>query len=171
MSERRKKKSRKTLILRDLSYFDCQLSLGFSGERGIRTPGTLRFNGFQDRRNRPLCHLSGCKNKTDFRFRKIRVLNVHPQSGIRTCAQGHMTASGMTGGGKKEPEPDEVKPTPNEKKEPVGASKDGFGPTRKRRQTGIGSVCVIMEPVLTRTHEAPFCIAYFFDYICQVSSL
>jgi hypothetical protein len=30
----------------------------FGGERGIRTPGTSRFNGFQDRRNRPLCHLS-----------------------------------------------------------------------------------------------------------------
>ena len=29
-----------------------------SGERGIRTPGTLRYSGFQDRRNRPLCHLS-----------------------------------------------------------------------------------------------------------------
>ena len=28
------------------------------GERGIRTPGTLRYNGFQDRRIRPLCHLS-----------------------------------------------------------------------------------------------------------------
>ena len=28
------------------------------GEIGIRTPGTSRFNGFQDRRNRPLCHLS-----------------------------------------------------------------------------------------------------------------
>ena len=35
------------------------------GERGIRTPGTSQFNGFQDRRNRPLCHLSfglGCKD-------------------------------------------------------------------------------------------------------------
>ena len=32
--------------------------LSFSGERGIRTPGTSQFNGFQDRRNRPLCHLS-----------------------------------------------------------------------------------------------------------------
>ena len=29
-----------------------------SGERGIRTPGTLRYDGFQDRCNRPLCHLS-----------------------------------------------------------------------------------------------------------------
>ena len=34
---------------------------GTRGERGIRTPGSLTFNGFQDRRNRPLCHLSGCK--------------------------------------------------------------------------------------------------------------
>lgn len=30
----------------------------FSGERGIRTPGPVTVNGFQDRRNRPLCHLS-----------------------------------------------------------------------------------------------------------------
>jgi hypothetical protein len=34
---------------------------GFGGERGIRTPGNFRFNGFQDRRIRPLCHLSGAK--------------------------------------------------------------------------------------------------------------
>lgn len=34
----------------------------FSGERGIRTPGPLTVNGFQDRRNRPLCHLSGRKS-------------------------------------------------------------------------------------------------------------
>ena len=30
----------------------------FGGEGGIRTHGSLRINGFQDRRNRPLCHLS-----------------------------------------------------------------------------------------------------------------
>ena len=29
-----------------------------SGKRGIRTPGTSPYFGFQDRRNRPLCHLS-----------------------------------------------------------------------------------------------------------------
>ncbi len=29
-----------------------------SGERGIRTPGGLHLDGFQDRCNRPLCHLS-----------------------------------------------------------------------------------------------------------------
>ena len=28
------------------------------GGRGIRTPGALRLNGFQGRRNRPLCHPS-----------------------------------------------------------------------------------------------------------------
>ena len=48
----RQKKSRKTFILRDLVFLFC-------GETGIRTPGTSQFNGFQDRRNRPLCHLSG----------------------------------------------------------------------------------------------------------------
>ncbi len=32
------------------------------GERGIRTPGTSQYAGFQDRCIRPLCHLSmGCK--------------------------------------------------------------------------------------------------------------
>ena len=37
-----------------------QENQGFmSGEREIRTPGTLRYAGFQDRCNRPLCHLSG----------------------------------------------------------------------------------------------------------------
>lgn len=38
---------------------DIQLLADFkSGERGIRTPGTSQFNGFQDRRDRPLRHLS-----------------------------------------------------------------------------------------------------------------
>ncbi len=36
----------------------CARLLPFCGERGIRTPGTSQFNGFQDRRIRPLCHLS-----------------------------------------------------------------------------------------------------------------
>lgn len=34
---------------------------GFGGERGIRTPGPVTVNGFQDRRIRPLCHLSAAK--------------------------------------------------------------------------------------------------------------
>ena len=32
-----------------------------SGELGIRTPGPVTVNSFQDCRNRPLCQLSGCK--------------------------------------------------------------------------------------------------------------
>ncbi len=32
------------------------------GEGGIRTHGPSRVNGFQDRRNRPLCHLSDRMN-------------------------------------------------------------------------------------------------------------
>ena len=32
--------------------------LKISGKRGIRTPGPSQVNGFQDRRIRPLCHLS-----------------------------------------------------------------------------------------------------------------
>ena len=31
------------------------------GERGIRTPGGVTLNSFQDCRNRPLCHLSAAK--------------------------------------------------------------------------------------------------------------
>ena len=38
---------------------DIQLLADFkSGERGIRTPGTSQYAGFQDRCIRPLCHLS-----------------------------------------------------------------------------------------------------------------
>lgn len=47
-----KKNQRKTLVLRCL----C-------GERGIRTPGTSRYAGFQDQCIRPLCHLSDRKPK------------------------------------------------------------------------------------------------------------
>ena len=37
---------------------DFHLPVHFCGEGGIRTPGSSQINGFQDRRNRPLCHLS-----------------------------------------------------------------------------------------------------------------
>jgi hypothetical protein len=53
----KKEKSPENERLRGL----CQIDLKTGGERGIRTPGNLRFNGFQDRRIRPLCHLSGAK--------------------------------------------------------------------------------------------------------------
>ena len=34
------------------------------GKRGIRTPGGVTLNGFRDRHNRPLCHLSFLVLKT-----------------------------------------------------------------------------------------------------------
>ena len=43
-------------IKKEVRFYLNQTSL--CGETGIRTPGTSQFNGFQDRRNRPLCHLS-----------------------------------------------------------------------------------------------------------------
>ena len=52
------KKTYKSLTCRFLYCYCLFLSRPFSGEIGIRTPGTSQFNGFQDRRNRPLCHLS-----------------------------------------------------------------------------------------------------------------
>ena len=39
-----------------------------SGEIGIRTPGTSRYNSFQDCRNRPLCHFSVRKITIIFNF-------------------------------------------------------------------------------------------------------
>lgn len=44
------------------------MSLGSSGERGIRTPGASQHDGFQDRCNRPLYHLSFV-GKTSFVFK------------------------------------------------------------------------------------------------------
>ena len=55
----------------------------FCRERGIRTPGTRRHNGFQDRRFQPLSHLSVvniCKNfltsinliKLEFNFNSLK---------------------------------------------------------------------------------------------------
>ena len=35
-----------------------QFEIESGGEGGIRTPGPVTVNGFQDRRIRPLCHLS-----------------------------------------------------------------------------------------------------------------
>lgn len=37
------------------------LTVPISGERGIRTPGGVTHNSFQDCRIRPLCHFSGGK--------------------------------------------------------------------------------------------------------------
>jgi hypothetical protein len=40
------------------SKFSFTRFTAICGEIGIRTPGTSRFNSFQDCRNRPLCHFS-----------------------------------------------------------------------------------------------------------------
>ena len=42
----------------------------FSGERGIRTPGASQHDGFQDRCNRPLYHLSNEKACKVTQFRR-----------------------------------------------------------------------------------------------------
>ncbi len=47
---------------------------GEGGERGIRTPGPVTVNGFQDRRIRPLCHLSGAK---------VRYQYFHPKKKLK----------------------------------------------------------------------------------------
>ena len=44
----------------------------YGGEQGIRTPGTLRLNGFQDRRIRPLCQLSVNDHTTTRKAGSIR---------------------------------------------------------------------------------------------------
>ncbi len=63
--ERLSKDQSKVLdILKEKGYLiyekrrDNLTIIPFSGEGGIRTPGPVTVNGFQDRRIRPLCHLS-----------------------------------------------------------------------------------------------------------------
>ncbi len=53
---------------------------GRGGERGIRTPGTSQFNGFQDRRIRPLCHFSAAKVDSFFVLQKsrLKINNIFP---------------------------------------------------------------------------------------------
>jgi hypothetical protein len=53
----RNKKARKSYDLRAFD-FACFCS---GGEGGIRTPGGMTLNSFQDCRNRPLCHFSAAK--------------------------------------------------------------------------------------------------------------
>ena len=82
----KQKNPRKVLIYRDFLCF----AILSSGETGIRTPGASQHNGFQDRRNRPLCHLSKtsfsrsafllkrCKDSASFLIRKqIRNKIIH----------------------------------------------------------------------------------------------
>ena len=87
----------------------------FRGEGGIRTPGTSQFNGFQDRRNRPLCHLSKCgrkdKGKIDFtkeRFhffeKKMIRLSHQYNSKFRSCKLLTASSSCNTKGANSSPD-------------------------------------------------------------------
>jgi hypothetical protein len=51
------------MICRLLTVFDTVTGRG----GGIRTPGALQLNGFQDRRIRPLCHSSFPHKSRKFR--------------------------------------------------------------------------------------------------------
>ena len=43
------------------------------GERGIRTPGPVTVNGFQDRRDRPLRHLSNADANIDYNLQTAKL--------------------------------------------------------------------------------------------------
>ena len=51
-------------VIKGVNHVTYVIYTLISGEGGIRTPGSSHFNGFQDRRNRPLCHLSKCLSPT-----------------------------------------------------------------------------------------------------------
>ena len=57
------------------------MNIASSGERGIRTPGSVTFNGFQDRRNRPLCQLSVAKIRLQMSSSKICLYLLNKQKG------------------------------------------------------------------------------------------
>ncbi len=60
-----------------LTYSGFGFAIG--GERGIRTPGTSQYVGFQDRCNRPLCHLSKRRELScDFPFPVVRPQGLEP---------------------------------------------------------------------------------------------
>ena len=65
---KRKEKHRNLLVYSLLRCYN-------SGERGIRTPGTSRYAGFQDRCNRPLYHLSE-------RFREVLLFKSDAKVGL-----------------------------------------------------------------------------------------
>ncbi len=56
-----------TLPQQKMQTIENQLfALISGGELGIRTPGPVTVNSFQDCRNRPLCQLSGAKVRVEF---------------------------------------------------------------------------------------------------------
>lgn len=76
MSERRKRKSRKTLILRDLSLIGSGLSLSASGtsrrERDSNPRYSCPYTAFRVRPDRPLRHLSEKNMSLKLSFRECK---------------------------------------------------------------------------------------------------
>ena len=70
------------------SGFCIILPTCLSGERGIRTPGAVTPNGFQDRRDRPLCHLSGAKIHKVFKLCRSALNNYSRQCFCRNTPVG-----------------------------------------------------------------------------------
>ena len=70
-------KSLKTLSLQGF----VTIIYAISGELGIRTPGPVTVNSFQDCRNRPLCQLSGAKVRPErlqpklYKYNQLVILN------------------------------------------------------------------------------------------------
>ena len=63
---------RKNPVIIDLQDFFV-VGDSMCGELGIRTPGPVTVNSFQDCRNRPLCQLSGDKSTNPSRIAKLDV--------------------------------------------------------------------------------------------------
>ena len=122
----------------------------YCGERGIRTPGGVTLNGFQDRRNRPLCHLSvylkvqfcektwpfcGCKD-TEF-FRDTQTFGREISRGGRK-RRGKLEKAVKAGGGAREPEttgtgdPEPQAPGTVKEGHPGPAARWGGRPARRR---------------------------------------
>ena len=57
--------------------------LNSGGERGIRSPGPVTVNGFQDRRIRPLCHLSAAKLRIEA-FQPKSYYGIGPSLALKT---------------------------------------------------------------------------------------
>ena len=68
----------------------------FCGERGIRTPGGVTLNGFQDRRIRPLCHLSVLRRQkyNFFRNTQPKYFSIVETHGRASLHKGNSTFLG-----------------------------------------------------------------------------
>jgi hypothetical protein len=74
-----------------VSQYRQQLHECTGGELGIRTPGPVTVNSFQDCRNRPLCQLSGAKVSVEnVQAKKNRFFYLR-KALVETIKPGHVT--------------------------------------------------------------------------------